>query len=121
MDWKWNGTEPVFFQLARGLRTEILRGTYAPGTQIPTVRQLAAEATVNPNTVQRALSLLEEEGLVHSNGTQGRFVTEDEEMLQAARITERRQVLRQLLEGAKALGISREEMLEFLREEQVHE
>lgn len=121
MEWKWNGTEPLFFQLARGLRTQILRGAYQKGAQIPTVRQLAAETGVNPNTVQRALSLLEQEGLVYSNGTQGRFVTEDEDSLQAARIAERRQALQQLLEGAMALGISKREILAFIQEEQGNE
>ena len=61
--WKFNSREAVFVQIASRLRGEILRGKYQPDQQIPPVRQLAFEAAVNPNTMQKALTVLEEEGL----------------------------------------------------------
>ena len=81
MSWQFNRTEAVFLQIEKRLKREILVGKYPPDSQFPSVRQLAAEAAVNPNTMQKALSLLEDEGLLYSKGTLGRFVTNDEETL----------------------------------------
>ena len=65
MPWQFNQTEAVFLQIANRLKREILSGKYAPDEQLPSVRQLAAEAAVNPNTVQKSLTFLEEQGLLN--------------------------------------------------------
>lgn len=74
MAWQFRGHSPVYRQIVRHIRADILNGRYQPDEQIPPVRQLAMEASVNPNTMQRALSALEDEGLLVSRGTVGRFV-----------------------------------------------
>lgn len=74
MAWQFRGHSPVYRQIVRHIRADILSGCYQPDEQIPPVRQLAMEAGVNPNTMQRALSALEDEGLLVSRGTVGRFV-----------------------------------------------
>ena len=121
MEWQYSDAKPVFLQIAERLRERILGGVYPPGAQIPTVRGLAAELTVNPNTVQRALGVLEEEGLLYSNGTQGRFVTEEGAVLQGARAALCRRSVRRLLAHAGALGISVGEIMEIIKEESEHE
>ena len=83
MTWQFRGHSPVYRQIVRHIRADILNGCYQPDEQIPPVRQLAMEAGVNPNTMQRALSALEDEGLLVSRGTVGRFVTSDEAALSA--------------------------------------
>ena len=77
MNWKFTGDRPVYQQIMQTLRGAVLKGALPPGGKIPSVRDLAAEAQVNPNTMQRALTELEREGLLVSGGTSGRSVTED--------------------------------------------
>ena len=117
MSWQFNRTEAVFLQIAARLRQDILNGTYLPGEQIPPVRQLAFEASVNPNTVQRALLLLENEGFLHARGTVGRFVTTDASLLDSAKEAARKDTIRSLIREVHALGITKEELLLYFEEE----
>ena len=82
MNWKFSGDRPVYQQIMENIRGAILRGELSPGGKIPSVRDLAAEAQVNPNTMQRAMTELEREGLLVSGGTSGRTVTENPEVLE---------------------------------------
>ena len=115
MGWSFNENEPVFVQIADRLRAEIISGAYASGEQIPPVRTLAMRAAVNPNTVQRALASLEDEGLLYSKGTLGRFVTEDKEKLLCAKEVYGRKTARKFLSAAHALGITTEELIEYIK------
>ncbi len=85
MEWKLNGSEPVYQQIMEHFRGAILKGEYQSGERIPSVRELATQARVNPNTMQRALSELERERLLVSHGTLGRFVTYDDTVLESLR------------------------------------
>lgn len=118
MAWIFNRREAVFLQIADRLRCEILSGKYLPDQQIPTVRQLAYEAAVNPNTMQKALTVLEEEGLLCSRGTVGRFVTSNETALDAAKEKARKRSVRNLIYEAKQLGLSTEELISYIKEEE---
>lgn len=82
MQWSFSPELPLYVQLKARMTEDIAAGRYAPGSQLPTVRELAVQAGVNPNTVQRALCELEQEGLVFVPGTQGRFVTQDEALIE---------------------------------------
>ena len=117
LTWHFNQREPVFIQIVRQIRAEILNGKYAADEQIPPVRQLAYEASVNPNTMQRALSKLEEEGLLYTRGTVGRFVTSDTAVLEAARETMRRDFVRTWLYEAETLGITGAELIQYINKE----
>ncbi len=117
MSWQFNSTEAVFIQIADRLRAEIISGKYAPDSQIPTVRQLAFEVSVNPNTMQKALALLEEEGLLYTRSTVGRFITSDTEVLCAVRERMRREAVQKLINEARALGISKKELITMIEEE----
>lgn len=118
MSWQFNNTEPVFLQIVHRLRNGILQGKYPPGEQFPTVRQLASEAGVNPNTMQKALTVLEEESLLCGKGTVGRFVTEDRSALSAAADVARRKAVRKWLSEASALGISAAQLIDYIQKEE---
>jgi len=77
MTWSFTPDRPIYLQLQELLKLSIVSGLHSPGEKLPAVRDLALEAAVNPNTVQRALTELEREGLVYAQRTSGRFVTED--------------------------------------------
>lgn len=81
MEWKITSDRPVYVQLVDQLEMSIITGMYGPGDRIPPVRELAAEAAVNPNTMQRALTAIESEGLIITQRTSGRSVTVDEEAI----------------------------------------
>ena len=85
MDWTFRADAPIYMQLCERLTLAIVSGGYAPGERLPAVRELAVDAGVNPNTVQRALSELERCGLVYAQRTAGRFVTEDAERIERER------------------------------------
>ena len=85
MEWKLSDDRPIWLQLSQQLARRILVGAYPPGSRLPSVRELAAEAGVNPNTMQRALAQLEQDGLARADRTAGRLVTQDTAVLDAAR------------------------------------
>lgn len=116
MAWQFNRREAVFVQIANRLRCEILNGKYLPEEQIPAVRQLAFEAAVNPNTMQKSLALLEEEGLLYSKGTVGRFVTSDSAILFTAKERMKKNCVKDLIEQAKESGIEKDELIRYIKE-----
>jgi len=77
MEWDIRNDQPIYTQLIQQVTLAILSGTFPCGGRLPPVREMAAEAGVNPNTMQRALADLERTGLVYTQRTAGRFVTED--------------------------------------------
>ncbi len=77
MPWTLNSERPIYAQIVEKIQMDIISGVYAPGDRLPSVRELAAEASVNPNTMQKALTELERTELVYSVRTSGRFITED--------------------------------------------
>lgn len=111
MGWRFEGNSPIYLQIIEKLETGIAAGTYAPGQKMPSVRDLALEAGVNPNTVQRAFAKLERDGLLHSQRTSGRFVTEDRQKLSALRVSLGRKYIGELFERLTGLGLSQEEIL----------
>ena len=106
MQWKFNGNRPVYIQIMEQVRGAILTEEFPPGGRVPPVRDLAAQAQVNPNTMQRALLELEREGLVISRGTMGRFVTQNPEILQTMRQAAQDAVIRECAAQLKAAGIT---------------
>ena len=81
MAWELDSDRPIFIQIVERIQMEIISGKYSPGDKLPSVRDLAAVAAVNPNTMQKALTELERTGLVYSQRTSGRFITEDAKMI----------------------------------------
>lgn len=85
MSWNLDSSRPIYAQIIEKVSLYIVSGHYQPGDKLPSVRDLAAQAGVNPNTMQKALSELERENLVHSARTSGRFITEDKDMIEKMR------------------------------------
>ncbi len=81
MAWNLDSDRPIYAQLLERIQLQIVSGIYAPGDKLPSVRELAAEASVNPNTMQKAFAELERSGLIVTKRTSGRFVTEDKNMI----------------------------------------
>lgn len=106
MNWKFTGDRPVYQQIMAAIRGSILQGELPPGGKVPSVRDLAAQAQVNPNTMQRALTELEREGLLVSGGTSGRTVTTDEGILEAMRQQNLRDLARECAEKFMVFGIT---------------
>ena len=117
MEWKFRSDLPIYSQLVEQISLGIVSGEFPPGAKLPSVRDLAMEAGVKPNTMQRALQELEREGLVYTQRTAGRFVTEQIGVIQGARRTIARQSARIFLDDMKKLGYGREEILSLLEEE----
>jgi len=116
MPWELDGERPIYTQLLEQLQRRIIAGVYQAGHRLPSVRDLAQEAAVNANTMQRALTELEQAGLVHAQRTAGRFITEDQAMIAAARATFALRHAHTYLSGMKKLGYTREQSLALLQE-----
>lgn len=111
MEWRLAADAPIYSQLAEQMRLSIVSGEYAPGERLPPVRKLALSAGVNPNTMQRAMTELEREGLVFPQRTAGRFVTEDAELIAQARREIARVKAEAFLEAMRSLGYTSGEIL----------
>ncbi len=118
MEWIIADNRPIWLQLYEQLTLRIIEGIYPMGGRIPPVRELAAEAGVNPNTMQRALAYLEDQGLATSNRTAGRLVTEDREKVDAIRLRMAKDHIQAYLQGMKVLGYTEEEAKDLLLREE---
>lgn len=116
MPWDLDSDRPVFAQLVERIQMDIVSGRYRPGERLPSVRELAAEAAVNPNTMQRAFAQLEQMGLVYTKRTSGRFITEDEDAIGELRIKIAREETDRFAAHMKRLGFTETEILAFMRE-----
>lgn len=114
MSWELKSDRPIYTQLIEQLELRICSGIYPPGSRMPSVRDLAREASVNPNTMQRALTRLEEDGLLHTSRTSGRFVTEDINLINQTRNKLSQEQVRIFLKGMSDLGFENSEILSIL-------
>ena len=117
MEWNFRNDLPIYSQLVEQIKRGIVSGAFAPGERLISVREMAAEAGVNPNTMQRALSELEREGLVYSQRTAGRFVTEDQAVIEQAKKILADGQIKSFLAAMRELGYDRAEILALLKEE----
>lgn len=114
MAWEFKDDRPIYTQLLEQIQRMIIAGKYKPGDRLPTVRDLAAEAAVNPNTVQRALTELERIGLVYSQRTSGRMITDDEEKIAEIKEKMAEDLINEFCSNMKELGYSKKEIIELL-------
>lgn len=115
MAWKFSDDLPIYQQLMDGIKQRIATGDWAPGQKLPSVRDLAVEAGVNPNTMQKALAQLEREGLLYARRTAGRFVAEQEEVTRELQEDMVKRYVEEFLENMRSLGYSLEESVSFLQ------
>lgn len=116
MPWELDNDRPIYLQLMERIQQDIIAGRYKPGDKLPSVRELALDAAVNPNTMQKALAELERSGLVYTQRTSGRFISEDTTMLKELKRDMAKQHVQTYFENMKQLGFSEDEALELLRD-----
>lgn len=125
MPWNLDSSRPIYLQIIERVQMDIITGRYQPGDKLPSVRDLAQEAAVNPNTMQKALSELERSGLIYSQRTSGRFITEDKELIHQMKKELAAAEVSAFVAHMKQLGITPEEIRQLLaktiEEEENHE
>lgn len=125
MPWNLDSSRPIYLQIIERVQMDIITGRYQPGDKLPSVRDLAQEAAVNPNTMQKALSELERSGLIYSQRTSGRFITKDKELIHQMKKELAAAEVSAFVAHMKQLGITPEEirqlLAETIEEEENHE
>lgn len=115
MSWKLNSDRPIYAQIIEEIQLRIVSGEYHAGQRMPSVRELAAEAEVNPNTMQKALAEMEQKGLLYSQRTSGRFVTGDQTMIEEIKNTLAKEQIVTFVENMRQLGFNSEDILAQVR------
>ena len=121
MQWQFSNDAPIYTQLIQQVKVGIVTGAFPPGERLPSVRDMATEAGVNPNTMQRAMAQLEADGLAVGSRTAGRTVTENVSVIEAAAKERAREAVAECLRILSELGYSGEKALVFVKEELHHE
>lgn len=114
MKWEFQSDRPIYAQLVEQITVGIVSGEYKVGEKLPSVRDLAEEAKVNPNTMQKALAELERNGLVYTQRTAGRYITEDENMLKTVKANLATDQISKFFETMSQLGFNKQETLELI-------
>lgn len=114
MPWDLKSDRPIYAQLIEQIQLMVVSGIYPAGTKLPSVRDMAAEASVNPNTMQRALAQLETEGLLYSQRTSGRFVTEDVEKIMQTKNNLAVNLIHEFITKMNQLGYDRQQTISLL-------
>ncbi len=114
MAWDLKTDRPIYMQLMEQIKLYIVSGAYSPGERLPSVRDMAFDASVNPNTMQKALSELERDGLVFSQRTSGRFITEDKVMVEKVRNTLALEQISEFLKKMEKLGYQKAEIIALM-------
>lgn len=115
MAWEFKNDRPIYAQILEHMELDILSGKYSPGEKVPSVRELAAYAAVNPNTMQRAMVELERRGLVYTERTNGRFITENMDMLQDVKKRIAEEYIGEFVDKMKKIGYSEEEVKNLMQ------
>lgn len=115
MEFQFTNDRPIYLQLVEQLELYIIAGQFSPGERLPSVRDLANSAKVNPNTMQRALTELEDKRLIITERTNGKFVTDDQKFLQQKRQQFARSKIKKFLSEMQELGVSRANLIEYLQ------
>ncbi len=117
MKWNLSADRPIYAQLIEHITFAIVSGEYKAGDKLPSVRDMAEEAAVNPNTMQKALAELERNGLVYTQRTAGRYITEDSSMLEKVKNQIALEQIEKFLEQMERIGISREQTIQLIQKE----
>jgi len=116
VEYYFDNERPIYIQLVEKFKSEIVSGKRKQGERIPSVRELALTARVNPNTMQKALVELEQEGLVYTERTNGKFVTNQKEVIEAIKKELAKQKVERYLKDMKEIGIAQEDAIKYLQE-----
>lgn len=116
MDYFFENDRPIYLQLVDKIKKEIISGKIKSGERLPSVRELSLITKVNPNTMQKALAELENDGLIYTERTNGKFVTKDIKLIEKTRKEVAKEKVSTYLKDMESIGISYEEALKYLKE-----
>lgn len=114
MSYTFDNERPIYIQLVDLIKSNIVSNRYKRGEKLPSVRDLAINLKVNPNTIQRALAELEREKLIYTERTNGKFVTEDSKLIEAAKDRIAREKVELFIKEMTDLGIERKNIVDYL-------
>jgi DNA-binding transcriptional regulator YhcF (GntR family) len=114
MAWNLDSDRPIYTQIVERLQMDIASGVYEPGAKLPSVRELASEASVNPNTMQKAMAELERQELVYSKRTSGRFITEEAAKVEQLKTQLATEQIEAFLRKMKTLGFEKDETVRLI-------
>ena len=115
MAWEFKSDRPIYTQLLEKIQLMIISGKYKPGDKLPSVREFASDAAVNPNTMQRAMAELERIGLVYSNRTSGRMITDDLEKIKEIKKELAKESVNEFMQNMGRLGYSEDDIIELIQ------
>ncbi len=118
MKWEFKNGIPIYLQIIAQIKVMIASGELRAGSKIPPVREMAVEAGVNPNTMQRALTQLEQEGLLYTQRTAGRFVSEDENVMKELRKAMSEQYIADMFHNLEKMGMDKQEIIAAVKDYQ---
>ena len=116
MPWEFDNDKPIYIQLVEKIQFKIISGEIPIGEKLASVRELAQEAGVNPNTMQRALAELERQEIIFTNRTAGRFVTDDKDHIKDLRSKYAINKIQEVTTALAQLGYSKDELVELIEE-----
>ncbi len=116
MTWNLKSNLPIYTQLLEHIQLQIISGVFKPGDKLPSVRDFAEEASVNPNTMQKAFTELERLGLVFTQRTNGRYITEDTAMITKLKKSVAAEQIQAFFEKMKQLGFTKEEIIAVIQD-----
>ena len=117
MSFTFDNNLPIYLQLVNEIKINIISGKLQAGERIPSVRELALQNQVNPNTMQKALTELEENGLIYTERTNGKFVTEDKDLINKYKKEYASLLAENFLKDMEQLGFNKEEAIYYLKGE----
>lgn len=116
MDYQFTNDKPIYLQLMDVFKAGIISGELPEGSRLESVRDLALVAKVNPNTMQKALSELERLGLIRTERTSGRFITDDKEKIATMKKEIAKEEISIFMEKMKKLGFEKDEVISLIKE-----
>lgn len=114
MDFKFDGNTPIYLQIVDYIKTQIISKKYLPSQKIPSVRELSFMFSVNPNTIQKALDKLEDLGLIYTESTNGKFVTNNQEIIENIKQSTIAQMIDNFFVNIEKMGLSKNEVLDII-------
>lgn len=115
MPWVFEDDRPIYYQLMDRIKINIIKGEYKPGDKVPSVREFAKEAGVNPNTMQKALTELENQGFLYSISTSGRFITKDIDLVKNLKEDLGLDKIKKFLNEMESIGYTNEELVDKVK------
>ena len=116
MKFELDNNIPIYLQLVEQLKIYIISGKISPGDRLPSVRELALQTKVNPNTMQKALLELEELGLIYTERTNGKFVTVDKKLIDKYKKEYAEELINKYFSGMENIGFNKNEAIKFLKD-----